>query len=73
MVLLAHLGSGKTTFVDLFLGLLDPQLGEILLNDQPIKDNLKKWQSLIAYLPQENFMIDNSLKANIALELSSER
>jgi len=73
LVLLAHLGSGKTTFVDLFLGLLDPQLGEILLNDQPIKDNLKKWQSLIAYLPQENFMIDNSLKANIALELSSER
>lgn len=66
-------GSGKTTFIDLFLGLLYPQLGEILLNDQPIKDNLKKWQSLIAYLPQENFMIDNSLKANIALELNSER
>jgi ABC-type multidrug transport system fused ATPase/permease subunit len=60
-------GSGKTTLIDIVLGLLGPNSGELLLNGQPLADNLSQWRSWVAYLPQQMFLIDNSLKANITL------
>tara|TARA_B100001142_G_scaffold325815_1_gene380106 strand:- start:2150 stop:3838 length:1689 start_codon:yes stop_codon:yes gene_type:complete len=65
-------GSGKTTFVDLLLGLLDLDSGEFLLNNQPLMDKIDSWQSQIAYLPQEIFLIDSTLSANISLETNKE-
>ena len=59
-------GAGKTTLVDVLLGLLEPQQGEILYNDKKLKD-IKTWQSQVAYLPQQVFLIDDSLRNNIAL------
>ena len=61
-------GSGKTTLIDLMLGLLVPQKGEILINGVQISDLLKEWRSKIAYLPQEVFLIDDTIRRNIALE-----
>ena len=61
-------GSGKTTLIDLMLGLLVPQKGEILINGIQISDLLKEWRSKIAYLPQEVFLIDDTIRRNIALE-----
>ena len=60
-------GSGKTTLVDVLLGLLEPQSGNIQINGQPLKDNLEEWRSQVAYLPQQVFLIDNSLRGNVAL------
>jgi ABC-type bacteriocin/lantibiotic exporter with double-glycine peptidase domain len=63
-------GSGKTTLVDLLLGLLVPQKGKVLYNDQPLDDLLGDWRSKVAYLPQEVFLVDDTLRRNIALGVS---
>jgi ATP-binding cassette, subfamily B, bacterial PglK len=60
-------GSGKTTLVNIILGLLEPQEGELLYNGNSLsEESLKDWRSQVAYLPQEVFLIDNSLRCNIA-------
>jgi ATP-binding cassette, subfamily B, bacterial PglK len=60
-------GSGKTTLVDVLLGLLVPQEGLIKFNGVPLSESAKIWQSCVAYLPQEIFLTDQSLRSNIAL------
>ena len=59
-------GSGKTTLIDVLLGLLQPQEGEIKYNGVPVTD-LMNWQSQVAYLPQDIFVTDDTLRRNIAL------
>jgi len=61
-------GAGKTTLVDVLLGLLHPQTGTIKLNGKDIFSQIELWRSLVAYLPQEIFLIDDSLTKNIALD-----
>ena len=63
-------GSGKTTLVDLILGLLQPQRGKIYYNGIDINDNIDEWRSKIAYLPQDTFIIDGSIKSNIAIGIN---
>jgi ABC-type multidrug transport system fused ATPase/permease subunit len=65
-------GSGKTTLIDLMLGLLNPQKGEILVNGVQLTQHLDAWRSQVAYLPQEVFLIDDTLRNNIALEDSKQ-
>ena len=61
-------GSGKTTLIDILLGLLTPQSGELLYNGLPINESsLHSWKSNVAYLPQEVFLVDDTLRKNIAL------
>lgn len=60
-------GSGKTTMVDVLLGLLEPHEGEILYNDRSIKESLDEWRCHVAYLPQQVFLIDDTLRNNVAL------
>ena len=60
-------GSGKTTLVDMLLGFLTPSEGVIDYNDQPIVENLNKLRMQTAYLPQQTFLIDDTLRRNIAL------
>tara|TARA_B100000212_G_scaffold153911_1_gene115783 strand:+ start:950 stop:2794 length:1845 start_codon:yes stop_codon:yes gene_type:complete len=66
-------GSGKTTTVDLFLGLIEPQRGKILLDGNDIKKvGYKKWQNLISYVPQDPLISYLSLRENIAFGIPSE-
>jgi ATP-binding cassette subfamily C protein len=60
-------GSGKTTLVDILLGLLIPQSGSILVDDIPLnRSNLHAWQRNIGYVPQEIYLSDDTLRKNIA-------
>ena len=65
--LLGESGQGKTTLVDLILGINFPNSGSILVDGSPILDDLEEWRSLIAYLPQETFLITGTIAENIAL------
>lgn len=60
-------GAGKTTLIDVMLGLLEPQQGAIAYNGRPLRDALGEWRSHVAYLPQQPFLIDDSLRCNVAL------
>jgi len=60
-------GSGKTTLVDIILGLYKPTEGEILFNGKPLNKNIKQWRENVAYLPQQVFLFDDSIKNNIAI------
>lgn len=61
-------GAGKTTFVDLLLCLLTPDEGQISVDDVPLtKQNARAWQNTIGYVPQQIFLINDSIAANIAL------
>ena len=60
-------GSGKTTLIDLILGLLQAQSGSIEVDGIIInQNNIKKWQNLIGYVPQNIYLSDDSVAANIA-------
>ena len=66
-------GGGKTTTVDLILGLLKPQVGSLEVDNKIIDEkSLKVWQSIIGYVPQHIYLSDDSIVANIAFGVSSE-
>lgn len=61
-------GAGKTTFVDVILGLLRPELGFITVDGKPVSENnLRDWQQSLGYVPQDIFLTDSTVAENIAL------
>jgi ATP-binding cassette, subfamily B, bacterial PglK len=63
-------GAGKSTLVDLLLGLYQPTAGEILIDGQPLTSALvPSWQASIGYVPQDIFLTDDSVARNIAFGL----
>lgn len=58
-------GEGKTTLIDILLGLLTPQAGQILLDDQPEDTAQREWQRLFAYIPQQPFLLRGTIRDNI--------
>jgi len=66
--LIGGTGAGKSTFIDIFMGLLTPQKGKITVdNTQLIKNNINNWQSNISHVPQSIFLADVSVLENIAI------
>lgn len=67
-------GAGKTTVVDIILGLLRPDEGHLCVDDTNItENNLNSWQENLGYVPQEIFLLDDTVAANIAFGLPVER
>ena len=64
-------GSGKSSLVNLVLGLTQPTEGEIRIDDHKIdRSNLPSWQRMIGYVPQEVYLLEDTLRRNIAFGLS---
>jgi ATP-binding cassette subfamily C protein len=61
-------GGGKTTLLDLLVGLLEPDEGRILVDGIPLGElNLRAWRRQIGYVPQESVMVDESVAYNLSL------
>ncbi len=60
-------GAGKSTLLDIVLGILDPDTGEILLDGEPVRTLRQGWQLSIGYVPQDVYLVDDTLRANVAL------
>lgn len=65
--LVGSTGSGKSTLVDILLGLIPPEGGRILVDGVDIAENLGDWQRHIGYVPQSIFLADDTIRRNIAL------
>lgn len=66
-------GSGKSTAIDLLLGLIQPEKGELLIDGEPItKQQLRAWQNSLGFVPQAIFLADSSIRENIAFGLPPE-
>ncbi|MBS7340324.1 MAG: ABC transporter ATP-binding protein [Lachnospiraceae bacterium] len=65
-------GAGKSTMVDILLGLLEPQKGIIYADGMNIYDNLPAWQKNIGYIPQVIYLSDDSIRNNVAFGVSEE-
>ncbi|MDZ7693112.1 MAG: ATP-binding cassette domain-containing protein [Balneolaceae bacterium] len=62
-------GAGKTTIVDVLLGLMKPTKGKITVDGKDIHENLSGWQQNIGYIPQSIYLADDTLRQNIAFGL----
>ncbi|MEX0681610.1 MAG: ABC transporter ATP-binding protein [Balneolales bacterium] len=59
-------GAGKTTLVDIILGLLEPQRGTIEVDGVDIYENIRSWMKNIGYIPQSIYLLDDTIRRNIA-------
>jgi ATP-binding cassette subfamily C protein len=71
-------GAGKTTLIDIILGLLKPSSGQILVDGSNIQQNMAAWQANLGYIPQSIYLMDDSIKNNVAFgvpeaEISEEK
>ncbi len=65
--IVGHSGSGKSTLINLILGLLKPTSGNILIDNQNIYEALNEWYDLLGYIPQDIYLLNDTIKNNIAL------
>ncbi|MBF0512294.1 MAG: ATP-binding cassette domain-containing protein [Candidatus Omnitrophica bacterium] len=62
-------GAGKSTTVDIILGLLSPSSGNVFVDGMDIRHHLRAWQSKIGYIPQMIYLCDDTIKSNIGFGL----
>ena len=67
-------GSGKTTLADIILGILNPESGSLIIDDQLVTDqSMRSWQEKIGYVPQNIYLADTSVAENIAFGIASDQ
>ncbi len=72
IALIGKSGAGKTTLVDIVLGLLIPEDGDIKVDGASIYKDLRSWQNLVGYIPQSIFLIDDTIVRNVAFGVPDE-
>jgi ATP-binding cassette, subfamily B, bacterial PglK len=65
-------GAGKTTLIDLMLGLLVPTAGTILIDGSDLRRDVSGWQRGIGYVPQDIYLIDDTVRRNVAFGMPDE-
>jgi ATP-binding cassette, subfamily B, bacterial PglK len=63
-------GAGKSTLIDVLLGLLAPTSGRVTVDGRDIRAGLRAWQRHIGYVPQEPFLLDDTLRRNVAFGIA---
>jgi len=71
--LIGESGAGKTTLINIILGLIRPNSGSIEIDGANIEENIKNWQNQIGYVPQDIYLSDDTIKNNIAFALPDEK
>ena len=66
-------GAGKSTLADLVLGVLTPQEGEVVVDDTNIYDHLEAWHRKVGYIPQVIYLLDDSIRNNVAFGIEAEK
>ena len=66
-------GAGKSTLVDILLGLLNPDKGVVEIDDINIVNTKKSWQKKIGYVPQDIYLLDDTLRQNIAFGIPKDK
>ena len=64
-------GAGKTTTIDVLLGLLKPQEGAVTCDGLSVVENLNGWHENLAYVPQDIYLVDDTIRANVAFGYSA--
>ena len=65
-------GAGKSTLVDVLLGLLRLQQGDILIDGESVRQRMGAWQDMLGYVPQMIYLLDDSVKRNIAFGMEED-
>ncbi|MDH3734028.1 MAG: ABC transporter ATP-binding protein/permease [Gemmatimonadota bacterium] len=66
VALVGQSGAGKSTMVDILLGLLEPNLGTVSVGGVPIRGALEEWRCRIGFIPQAGYLADDSVRRNVA-------
>lgn len=69
LALVGPSGAGKTSLVDIMLGVLEPDVGSVTVSGVRPRDAVSRWPGAVAYVPQDVFLIDGTLRENVALGL----
>ncbi|MBR5422315.1 MAG: ABC transporter ATP-binding protein [Lachnospiraceae bacterium] len=72
LALVGPSGAGKTTLADIILGIYAPENGQVLADGRDVHRNLKSWHGIISYIPQSIYLMDDSIRANVAFGLDAE-
>lgn len=65
-------GAGKTTLADIVLGILSPTEGDVLVDGISVLDRMSAWHEKLGYIPQSIYLLDDTIKRNIAFAISDE-
>ncbi len=72
VALIGASGAGKTTVVDIILGLLEPQGGSVTVDGTDIRREMSSWHQSIGYIPQTIYLMDDTIRANIAFGIPAD-
>lgn len=66
-------GVGKTTLIDIILGIVQPDRGHIFVDGKDIRSNLQSWQHHIGYIPQTVYLLDGTIRQNVAFAIADDK